>query len=182
MSAEINLLPWRDERRERRRRRWRVMLLGALLFGVAAGYGLERYHAAGLEAQQRRHALIARHVEALRPDVQAVECRQVRVADLERRLAELKERLEQRGEVLALFNGLAATRMEGVRYSSLVQREGLLVLTGSADNHRRIAAQLRALEASPVFAAPSLSEVAPLSRGWRFRLNLVWAGRGGRSS
>lgn len=182
MSIEINLLPWRDAWREKRRRRWRIMLLGALLVGVAAGHGLERHHADRFEAQQRRHALIERHAEALRSAVQAVERQEVLLADLVLRQAELTGRLDKRGEVLTILNGLAATRMEGVRYLSLERRGGLLVLVGSADSHQRIAAQLQALEASPAFEAPSLSEVAPLSQGWQFRLNLVQAGRGGRSS
>ncbi|MDR5858987.1 PilN domain-containing protein [Halomonas eurihalina] len=182
MSVDINLLPWRDAWREKRRRRWRIMLLGALLVGVAAGYGLERHHADRFEAQQRRHALIERHAEALRSAVQAVERQEALLADLVLRRAELKSRLDKRGEVLAIFNGLASTRVAGVRYLSLERRGGLLMLVGSADSHQRIAAQLQALEASPAFEAPSLSEVVPLSQGWQFRLNLVQAGRGGRSS
>lgn len=182
MRIEINLLPWREGRRERRRRRWRVMLLCALLIGVAAGYAVERYYAARLDAQQRRHALIERHAEALKPAVLAVERQQARVDELERRQAALRKRLDRRTDILSTFNGLVATRVEGVRYSVLEQREGLLMLHGSVDSHRRIAAQLQALEASPIFEAPSLSEVEPLSRGWRFRLSVVQAGQGGDSS
>lgn len=181
MSIEINLLPWRDWRRERRQRRWRVMLLCALLLGVATGYGAERYYASVLDAQRQRHALIERHAQALRPAVLAAERQRRRIADLEQRQAALQEHLDRRAEVLDIFNGLAGTRVDGVRYSALEQREALLVLRGSADSHRRIATQLEALEASSVFAAPSLSEVEPFLGGWRFRLSVVLANWGERS-
>ncbi|MDT8894438.1 PilN domain-containing protein [Halomonas sp. I1] len=177
MSVEINLLPWRETRRERRRRRWRVMLLCALLIGVATGCVVDRHYAARMDAQQRRHALIERHVEALEPAVLALERQQERMTELEQRLAALRKRLDSRTDTLRTFHGLVATLVEGVHYSTLEQRERLLALSGSADSHRRIAAQLQALEASPIFEAPSLSEVEPLPEGWHFRLSVVLAGQ-----
>lgn len=182
MSVEINLLPWRDARRERHRRRWRSMLLSSLLIGVVTGYAVDCYYAARLEAQQRRLAMIERHIETLQPSVEAVERMRVRRGALEQRLTVLQSYLGRRAEVLALFNGLAATLEEGVRYSTLEQRDGLLVLEGEADNHQQLAAQLKALEASPVFGTPSLSVVEPLERGWRFRLSVLLSAYGGKAT
>jgi type IV pilus assembly protein PilN len=175
MTIEINLLPWRDARREARRRRWRGMLLGSVLLGLALGYALDIHYAARLDAQNSRLAMIERHMQALQPSLQARAEVQARLDVLDQRLVALRARLGQRGRGLALFNGLAATLMEGVTYTRLEQREDRLVLRGVAASHQHIAAQLESLRASSVFRAPSLSLVAPQASGWRFQFSVALA-------
>ena len=61
----LNLLPWREQRREARRRRFR-MLLGALLAGsLAVLLGTDRYLQAALERQAARNAFLQAEIALL---------------------------------------------------------------------------------------------------------------------
>ncbi|MCW4149696.1 PilN domain-containing protein [Halomonas sp. 18H] len=173
MTIEINLLPWRDARRQARRRRWQRMLLGALLSGLLLGVAADRHQAARLESQRARLALIEQHTQALQPALAELADVQARAGRLEARLAVLHRHLGQQGRMLEWFNGLAETLVTGVGYISLTQRQQRLTLEGQALSHQRIAAQLKALEASPVWRAPSLSMVEPGAAGWDFRLRVL---------
>lgn len=58
MSLTINLLAWREARRERRTRRFQLLLLAMLMVGSGLGFGVARYYQAELGAQSQRNDYI----------------------------------------------------------------------------------------------------------------------------
>ena len=63
--ARINLLPWREQRREERKKRFQLALLGVLLSAVALVVGADRYLNAALSAQQARNAFVREQIVLL---------------------------------------------------------------------------------------------------------------------
>ena len=58
MSININLLPWREARREKRTRRFYGVVVLMLIAGVALGLGVAQLYQQKLAAQQQRNAYI----------------------------------------------------------------------------------------------------------------------------
>ncbi|MDR5867235.1 PilN domain-containing protein [Halomonas koreensis] len=170
MTIEINLLPWREEQRQRRSKRFYVALVLVALVGLGGGYGATWYYDQQLVAQQERHRLIRDRIAQLDRDIRAVSDYEAQIATLKRRIGVFQRLQAERPQTVHVFNALAASLEEGVHYANLVRQGDRLRLTGLAEDNRRVSDQLRSLEASPVFDVPVLSEVE--STGERRRFNL----------
>lgn len=97
MSIKINLLPWREARREKRTRRFYGVVVMMFLAGIGLGLGVLQIYQQQLSAQQQRNAYITNHIERLNNEIADVQRYQATAARL--------------GEQLTLFQTLQAERI-----------------------------------------------------------------------
>lgn len=170
-TIEINLLPWREEVRARRSKRFATAIVLSALVGLGGGYGVTWHYEQRLDDQQQREQLIKARTAALDRDIRAVSQYEEQIASLKRQIEVFESLQVGRPQTVHVFNALVDSLEEGVYYSSLSRQGDQLRLTGLAEDNRRVSDQLRQLEASPVFDVPVLSEVETAEGGMR-RFNL----------
>lgn len=159
MTIDINLLPWREVQRERRSRRFLVILSLAALLGAVGAWGLSLWYEQALDAQQRRNDHVLMQIQHLDKDIKAIHDYQ---ALRERMLAQIEligELQASRPQTVRVFNQLATSLEEGVYYTQLSRQGQRLDIVGLAETNRQVSDQMRALAATEVFATPTLSEV-----------------------
>ncbi|WP_355659573.1 PilN domain-containing protein [Halomonas salifodinae] len=159
MTIEINLLPWREQRRERHSKRFHLALGVMAVVGLASGAGMTYYYQHALEVQQQRNAHITTQAAQLDRDIRSIRDYEAQIERLEAQIAVFQRLQEGRPQTVHVFNQLAESLEEGVHYTQLARQGEQLRLTGLAENNRQVSDQLRALGASPAFAVPNLSEV-----------------------
>lgn len=172
MTIEINLLPWREERRARRSKRFFMMLGVTALLGLGAGYAVSWYYQQEVEVQQQRNAYIEARSQELDDDIREVrdlETVREKMLDQVRVFTELQAGRNQTGHVLG---SLTTSLVDGVHYTQLTRQDDVLSLVGLAENHWQVSNQLRALAASDAFNEPVLSEVEAEGGGERRRFSL----------
>lgn len=156
----INLLPWREWRRERARRTFFVCLglsgAAAITVVLALGWQLDR--------------------ESVRMDRRNDYLRE-RISDLDRRIADSEKLTDQTEQVLSrlaaarglqgnrqtmvrTFDALTHTMADGVHYTSLSMTDDLFAASGAAASNDRVSSLMRNLEDSPWFAEPSLKSIS----------------------
>lgn len=176
MSVEINLLPWRERQRERRRRDFGLALAGMALIGIAGGLGLTYHHASAAQSQQQRNAYIVEQIRQLEGDMRSLG-EQVALRDqLLEQLQVLDELQQGRTQTVKVLRGLTESLLDGVHYVELRRQGDQLYLEGRAQNNRQIAEQLRALSTTPVFIDPVLAEVEAQDGEHRFSLGMTQDG------
>lgn len=172
MSVDINLLPWREQKRQQRGRRFRLALVASVALGIGAGGALTWHYRQAHAVQQQRNAYILEQSRQLDEAVGAVdEWEAARDALLERAslLADLQA---GRVQTVHVLSALSASRVDGVHYTRLSRQGDALRLTGLAESHRQVSELLRALAAAPFFSEPALSEVEVETGGGRHRFSL----------
>lgn len=172
MTIEINLLPWREERRARRSKRFFMMLGVTALLGLGAGYAVSWHYQQEVEVQQQRNAYIEARSQELDDDIREVrdlETVREKMLDQVRVFTELQAGRNQTGHVLG---SLTTSLVDGVHYTQLTRQDDVLSLVGLAENHWQVSNQLRALAASDAFNEPVLSEVEAEGGGERRRFSL----------
>lgn len=169
MSIEINLLPWREEQRERRSRRFLGILALVALIGVAAGWGASQWYQHSLELQRQRIAHIEARTQQLDSDIQAILDYQALREQMLSQIELIRELQFSRPQTVRVFNQLAASLEPGVYYTRLSREADRLNLTGLAETNRQVSDQMRAIAAAKAFAIPVLSEVQVEEDGDRRR-------------
>ncbi len=172
MTIEINLLPWREEARARRSKRFYLALVLVALSGLGAGYGMTWYLEQQLSAQQERNRFIEAESRQLDVVIREIsELEEVRET-MEAQVAVFTELQVGRGQTVHVFNDLVTSLVDGVHYTRLDREGNSLQMAGIAENNRQVSDQLRALDAATSLAEPVLSEVEAEQQGERRRFSL----------
>ena len=163
--ARINLLPWREQRREERKQRF-LAALGAVLVGAAAlVFAGDQLLNAAIERQGARN-------DYVRKEIAALDARIKEINELKKRRQELLERMKiiqdlqgNRPVIARVFDQLVRTLPDGVHFTELKMTGKSIAIKGAADSNNRVSALMRNLDASDWLAAPNLTEVKAVTAG-----------------
>src|SRR5690554_5943522 len=159
MSIEINLLPWRAQQREQRRRHFYLALAGMALMGIAGGLGLTWHYAVVMQSQQQRNTYLVEQGQQLQDDMRSLTELTLLRDQLVAQLQHFDELQQGRSQTIEVLRGLTESLVDGVHYVELSRQGDQLSLTGRAQSNRQVAEQLRALAITPAFFEPVLAEV-----------------------
>ncbi|GLX90104.1 PilN domain-containing protein [Pseudomonas weihenstephanensis] len=157
--AGINLLPWREWLREKRRKRY-VMVLVALLAVAAAGlYALDHFVDRAVERQLARNDLIRSAMVQLDGRAQQIDQLKVRREQLLERMQTIETLQGNRSGSSIVFDQLARSLPGGVYFTDVKMAERTIAITGVAQSNALVAELMRNLDASHWLEAPALIEV-----------------------
>lgn len=157
--AKINLLPWREERREQLKREFITNL--AVVSIVAVGLIGLWYYQLGMQVTQQegRNAYIKEHIGKL--DVEVAE-----IADLKDSREQLLDRMEiiqglqgNRPVIVRIFDQFVETLPDGVYYTKLSRGGNSVQIEGTAESNNRVSSLMRRLDSSDWFVDPNLTAV-----------------------
>lgn len=166
--ARINLLPWREEARRERQRRFMYSLMATLVLGAVLVLLVGMFFDQRISDQEARN-------QRIQVEIQRLEQRIARISELENtrnRLISRKQIIESlqasRSLTVELLDKLAKTIPVGVTLTNVRQQGTNLTLLGTSQSNARVSAYLQALEAMDLFVKPELQYVRaserPLSR------------------
>lgn len=172
----INLLPWREAERKRKRQEFGVGAVAALLFAALIAFAVNWQMQGAIDDQNDRNQYLKTEIANL--DKQIAE-----ILELEQQKARLKaridviERLERsRPEVVHLFDQLVRSLPDGVHLTSVKQTERQIQLKGVAQSSTRVATYMRNIEASEWLSNPSVDIIetkGTSDAGAEFTLNVT---------
>ncbi|WP_280546318.1 PilN domain-containing protein [Halomonas sp. 11-S5] len=171
MTIEINLLPWREEERARRSKRFFMALALMALIGLGGGYGATWYLDQRLSAQQERNRFVEAESKQLDAAIREISDLEEIRQTMEAQVRVFTELQAGRGLTVHVFNDLVTSLVDGVYYTQLNRQGDSLRMAGVAENNRQVSDQLRALDAAPSLSEPVLSEVETANDEMR-RFNL----------
>ena len=170
--ARINLLPWREERREVRRKRFLLVLVAAMAGTMGAVLVANQAISRAIDRQIARNDYIGRQIAV-------VDERITQINDLKERRQQLVERMriiqdlqDNRQISGRIFDQLARALPDGVYFTEVRMAAKTLSITGAAQSNSRVSDLMRNLESSDWFDAPSLTEVKAAAAGQVAQANI----------
>lgn len=157
--AKINLLPWRDELRKKKKRDFFSLMGMAALVTVAAVLGVDTY-ISGLKAyQEQRNQRLETEIAAL--DKQIVEIRTIeeKKNKLLSKIDLIHRLQESRPEIVHLFDEIPKSTPDGVFLTKFAQVGTNLIFEGKSQSNARVSAFMRAIDASPWLEIPRLDVI-----------------------
>lgn len=141
----FNLLPWREARREQRRREFRRLLALAVLLGATIVFAGMAINAGRLSVQRERNALLSRENAVLDQQIREVRGLRDEIDALNARRAAVEQLQGRRAQPVRLLDQLVDRVPEGVVLKSIKQGDQML-LTGQALSNARVSEFLHALD------------------------------------
>jgi len=163
----INLLPWREKQRLRRRNQFFAGLAGGL---AAAGLvvGLANWIMSGIIANQNeRNDLIKAEITQLDKKIAEILDLEASKDRLLARMAIIEQLQRSRPEVVHVFDELVRTLPDGVYLTSVKQSGKRLEIRGTADSNTRVSAFMRNMDQSKWLTQPDLQVVEVKEAGSR---------------
>jgi type IV pilus assembly protein PilN len=155
----INLLPWREERRRELKQEF-FAVLGVV--GVAGSLCVALVWLAmnlSIDSQRGRNAFIQTHIADLELQVKEIKELKKRRSDLLDRMKIIQNLQGNRPVITRVFNELVKTLPDGVFFSNISLVGNQLSIVGTAESNNRVSSLMRKLDKSEWFVNPNLTQV-----------------------
>jgi type IV pilus assembly protein PilN len=155
----INLLPWRQALRQRRRKEFLVGIGAAVALSVVVALLANFAVSSMIDAQKRRNDLLKAEIAELDKAIEQILSLEAQRDRMISRMEVIDTLQSSRPEVVKLFDQMVSTLPEGVYLSSVKQSGKKLEFVGVAQSSTRVSAFMRNIDASESLASPELKVI-----------------------
>ena len=157
--AQINLLPWREERRQTLKKEFLASI--ALVLAIGAGLVLlaDRVVNSQIDTQTARNDYLVENIKELDKQVAEIRDLQKRRNQLLDRMKVIQELQGNRPIIVRVLDQVVRTVPDGVFYTSLTTKDKQISISGVAESNNRVSSLMRRLDASDWLANPNLDNV-----------------------
>jgi type IV pilus assembly protein PilN len=161
----INLLPWRVELRQKRKKDFLVALAGSLVVAVGVVYLSKLTVQGWTRGQQARNQVLKTEIAALDKQIQEISGLEGQRDRLVARMQVITQLQRSRPEVVHLFDEIVNAIPEGVYLTEVVQQGTRIEVRGNAQSSTRVSALMRNIDDSDWLRQPGLEGVDFVTRG-----------------
>jgi type IV pilus assembly protein PilN len=155
----INLLPWREELRTRRRNQFFFGLAGGAAAAGAVILASNLIMGGIIDNQKERNELLKTEIAALDKKIEEILSLEQSKDRLLARMAIIEQLQRSRPEIVHVFDELVKTLPDGVYLTSVKQTGKRLELRGNAESNTRVSAFMRNIDQSKWLTQPDLEVV-----------------------
>ena len=155
----INLLPWRQALRQRRRKEFLVGIVAAVALSVVIALLANFAVSSMIDAQKRRNDLLKAEIAELDKAIEQILSLEQRRDRMIARMQVIDTLQSSRPEVVKLFDQMVSTLPEGLYLTSVKQTGKKLEFIGVAQSSTRVSAFMRNIDASESLTAPELKVI-----------------------
>ncbi|MET0498272.1 MAG: PilN domain-containing protein [Steroidobacteraceae bacterium] len=152
----INLVPWREAERKRKRQEFGVAFVAALLFAGLIAFVVNWQMQSAIDEQTARN-------EYLKSEIAILDKQIAEILDLDKRKQALQARIQvieqlelSRPEIVHVFDQLVRTLPDGIYLTGVKQTDRRLQIKGMAQSSTRVASYMRNIDSSQWLSEPSL--------------------------
>jgi type IV pilus assembly protein PilN len=161
----INLLPWRTELRQRRKKEFLVALAGTLVVAAGVVYLSKLTVQGWTTAQEGRNQILKAEIAEIEKQITEIDGLRAQRERLLARMQVITQLQRSRPEIVHLFDELVNAMPEGVNLIEVVQRGDQIELEGEAQSSTRVSALMRNIDDSDWLRNPALDIVEAVARG-----------------
>lgn len=157
--AQINLLPWREERRQELKKEFIATVVLVLALGAGLLLLADRVVNGQIDHQEARNEYLESNIKELNKMVAEIKDLQKRRDQLLDRMRVIQELQGNRPIIVRVLDQLVRTVPDGVFYQTLDTNKNRISISGYAESNNRVSSLMRSLDASDWLASPNLDSV-----------------------
>jgi type IV pilus assembly protein PilN len=161
----INLLPWREELRQKRKKEMLLAALGAVLLGAAITMGTKFFYQSLISNQEARNGLLRAEIAELNKQNEEIEGLKIQKERLLERTRVIEELEQSRPEAVTLVDALVDIIPEGIYLTAVTQRGASIEIEGIAQTNTRVSSLMRNVRDAEWLKTPRLDIVTTEGSG-----------------
>ena len=157
--AHVNLLPWREQRRQQQKQQYIVVLAFVAIMTGLIFWFIGQIIDTQISNQNSRNQYLQTQITAL--DSQIAEIKRIKESKsaIEQRMALIEQLQSSRNLAPQVLDELARIVPQGVSFTSLQRTGSSIQVRGTSESNNRLAEFMRQLETSKVFTSGELSSI-----------------------
>lgn len=157
--ATINLLPWRDEYRQEKKREFFSVLILLIVLAALIGFVWMTYVESQVSQQRSRNALFEKEITVLDEKVKEIDSLKKQRSLLESKIEIIQGLQTKRPLIVHYFDELVYAVPDGVFFTSLSRKDEVFSIKGESESNNRVSTLMRNLDRSKYFESPNLNNV-----------------------
>ncbi|GGX44487.1 PilN domain-containing protein [Saccharospirillum salsuginis] len=163
--ANIDLRPWREERRKERQQQFLLVLVLVVVAAGAAGWSWNQTVKAQIQQQEQRNTFLQQRISDLDKKIEEIRTLREQREKLVERMEVIQSLQGDRPIIVHVFEELVEATPEEVYFTSLSSQGTTINISGRADRPLSISDFLRNLDTSPWFQNAFLINVQSIKEG-----------------
>lgn len=157
--AHINLLPWREERRQERQIQFYIALVAGLVFAAVVLYLIVAYADGLIEEQNQRNAFLQQEISKLDKQIKEINELEKQRDRLLARMQVIQELQQSRPKVVKVFDSLVRIVPEGVHLEKVTRTGNSLNFDGVAESNARVSVFMREIDTNEEYGESRLKVI-----------------------
>lgn len=157
--TRINLLPWREEYREEKKKEFVVQFAAVCVLAAVLAYAWFQVVANAVDNQNQRNAILQSEINLLQQQVKEIQELKKRRAELVDRMKVIQDLQGTRPIIVRYFDELVRAVPDGIYLTSLARQGDTITIEGVTESNNRVSSFMRRLDDSEWFADPNLRSV-----------------------
>lgn len=157
--AKINLLPWREEYRQEKKKEFLTQLGAVCLLTVIVAFGWIRFVDGAIENQNERNQILDTEIAVLDKRVQEINELKKKRQDLIARMKVIQDLQGTRPTIVRYFDEMVRAVPDGLFFTSMVRQGDSISVNGVTESSNRVSSFMRNLDQSEWFANPNLRSI-----------------------
>lgn len=162
--ARINLLPWREDYREEKKKEFAVQFFMVCLLGATLAFAWFQVMANAIDNQAQRNSLLQSEINVLQQQVKEIQELKKRRAELIERMKVIQDLQGTRPIIVRYFDELVRAVPDGIHLVSLSRKDDTITIEGVTESNNRVSNFMRQLDDSAWFTDPNLRSVTADSK------------------
>ncbi len=158
-DIRINLLPWREELREEKKKDFLKVSGAVVAVAALIMFAINSYYSASIDTQNSRNAFLEKEIAVLEGRIQEIQLLQQKRNELLSRMKVIQELQGNRPILVRIFDELARQLAPRVFFTDVRFSGGDMSVRGVAESNNRISSQLRNFNESDWFANPNVTAI-----------------------
>jgi len=157
--TKINLLPWREDRREQRTQQFYAVLATVASVVLVIMVGVHFFLASKINGQEISNARLKKEIKILDRKIGEIRDLKKMKTALIARMTIIQALQTNRPQVVHLFDEVIKILPEGVHLTEIERQGAVVTLIGMAESNTNVSTLMRKVEASKWLQAPVLGEI-----------------------
>ena len=158
-DIKINLLPWRDERREDQKQEFYRMAGGVVVLAAIILFAVGQFFNTKISTQKARNQYLTSEIAILQERISEIQQLQTKKNELLARMQVIQQLQGNRPIIVRVFDELAQKLADKVFFSSLSMTGRAMEIAGVAETNNKISSQLRNFNDSEWFAGANVTAI-----------------------
>jgi type IV pilus assembly protein PilN len=157
--AHINLLPWREERREERQKQFYLAMGATFLLAALIFYLVISYADSLISDQNQRNTLLETEIAKLDIKIKEIQNLEQQKKRLLARMQVIQDLQESRPKVVKVFDSIARVVPEGIHLEKVVRTGNAITFSGTAESNARVSVFMRQLDENSEYGESRLEVI-----------------------